>query len=175
MIVEIVGFYFFAIISLFLFGVSVFSTKTLYAMSSLAGGMIFISGFFFLLGAEFLGVIQILVYTGAVVVLYSFSMMFFDAQLDVKEENIKSQKIIYTLCILSAFLILSMVLSPVVAKNLTPIYPVIEGASNTDSLGIVLFTKYIIVFELAALMLLAGMICAIVLVHKDMDKKGDVL
>ena len=77
--------------------------------------------------------------------------------------------------ILSAFLILSMVLSPVVAKNLTPIYPVIEGASNTDSLGIVLFTKYIIVFELAALMLLAGMICAIVLVHKDMDKKGDVL
>ncbi|NLK65910.1 MAG: NADH-quinone oxidoreductase subunit J [Campylobacteraceae bacterium] len=173
--IEIIGFYFFAIISLFLFCVSVFSTKTLYAMSALAGGMVFISGFFFLLGAEFLGVIQILVYVGAVVVLYSFSMMFFDAQVEVREGDIKSQKTIYTLSLLSAFLILFMVLAPITSSKLVPDYPIVKGAGNTDSLGIVVFTKYIVVFELAALMLLAGMICAIVLVHKDMNKEGDVL
>lgn len=172
--IEIFGFYFFAIASLSLFGVSVFSKNTLYAMSSLAGGMIFVSGFFFLLNAEFLGVIQILVYTGVVVVLYSFSMMFFDASVQIKEKT-KSYKFIFTLCIMLAILILVMILTPITAKNVSTTHPIIVGTSNTHSLGLLVFTKYIVAFEVVAAMLLAGMICAIVLVHKDMDKKGDAL
>ncbi|AKT91401.1 NADH:quinone oxidoreductase I, membrane subunit J [Campylobacter ureolyticus RIGS 9880] len=172
--IETIGFYFFSIMSIFLFAISVFSTKVLYSMSALAGGMIFISGLFFLLNAEFLGVIQILVYTGAVVVLYSFSMMFFDSNIEFKEDK-KSFKIIFSLSIISAILLFIMILAPIKAKSLSSSYPIIEGARNTDLLGIILFTKYIVAFEICATLLLAAMICAIVLTHKEMDKKGDIL
>ncbi|MBR6952256.1 MAG: NADH-quinone oxidoreductase subunit J, partial [Campylobacter sp.] len=66
---EIFSFYFFGALSLAFFAISIFSKNVLYAMSALAAGMIFISGLFFLLGAEFLGVMQIMVYCGAVMVL----------------------------------------------------------------------------------------------------------
>ena len=51
--IETVAFYFFAASSLALFAISVFSKNVLYALSALAGGMILMSGFFFLLGAVF--------------------------------------------------------------------------------------------------------------------------
>lgn len=168
--IEIIGFYFFAISSIAFFSVSVFSKNTLYAMSSLAAGMIFISGFFFLLNADFLGVVQIIVYTGAVLVLYSFSMMFFDAQIQVKE-RVKSLKIIYSLSIFSAILLFVMILAPVVGENLNTQYVITDEIGNTQLLGIIVFTKYLVVFELVAIMLLVAMISAIVIVHKDMDKK----
>ncbi|MDR0468162.1 MAG: NADH-quinone oxidoreductase subunit J, partial [Campylobacteraceae bacterium] len=93
---EIVAFYLFAALTISFFAIAVFSKNALYAMSSLAAGMIFIAGFFFLLDAEFLGVVQIVVYTGAVMALYAFGMMFFDTTRDVKE-NIVYKKIIYSL------------------------------------------------------------------------------
>ncbi|PSM52168.1 NADH:quinone oxidoreductase I, membrane subunit J [Campylobacter blaseri] len=172
--IEIIGFYFFAISSIFLFGVSIFSKKTLYAMTALAGGMIFISGFFFLLNADFIGIVQIIVYTGAVVVLYSFSMMFFDAQVEVNE-RVRSQKLIYSLSVFSAFLLFLMILTPIVNQNLKTEYAITPKIGNTELFGIIIFTKYLVVFELVAVMLLVAMICGIVLVHKDMDKKEEVL
>lgn len=170
--VEIFGFYFFALVSLAMFGVAVFSKSPIYAMSALAGGMIFISGFFFMLGAEFLGVVQILVYTGAVIVLYSFAMMFFDANKDVKED-FKNKKLISTLSLFSALLLFLMVLSPIVANSSRVSYDISGAVSNTHGLGVLIFTKYLLAFELVALLLLVAMICGIVLVHKEMDKKRE--
>ena len=82
---EVVAFYLFAFLTIAMFSVTVITKNALYALSSLAAGMIFISAFFFLLGAEFLGAVQIVVYTGAVMALYAFGMMFFDSINDVKE------------------------------------------------------------------------------------------
>jgi len=53
-------------------------------MTALAAGMVMISGFFFLLGADFLGVVQLIVYVGAVMALYAFAMMFFDLTRDIR-------------------------------------------------------------------------------------------
>lgn len=164
---EIISFYFFSAMSLVLFAVSVFSKNVLYAMSALAGGMIFISGLFFTLGAEFLGVVQIMVYTGAVIVLYGFSMMFFNANKDVKEE--KENKIIYSLAVISAFLLVMIFVAPILSDKISA-YPIIKELDNIEAIGLVIFTKYLIVFELVAIMLLVAMICGIVLVHKNMDK-----
>ena len=69
---EAIAFYFFMVLSIVAFLVVVSTSNILYALTALASGMIFISSFFFLLGAEFLGVVQIAVYTGAVVVMYAF-------------------------------------------------------------------------------------------------------
>ena len=164
---EIISFYFFSVLSLGLFAVSVFSKNVLYAMSALAGGMIFISGLFFTLGAEFLGVVQIMVYTGAVIVLYGFSMMFFNANKDVKEA--KENKIIYSLAVISAFLLVMIFVAPILSDKISA-YPIIKELDNIEAIGLVIFKKYLIVFELVAIMLLVAMICGIVLVHKNMDK-----
>ncbi len=173
---EIIAFIFFSILTLGMFGITVFSKNILHSMSSLAGGMIFISGFFFLLDAEFLGVVQMLVYTGAVMALYAFTMMFFNSTEDVKE-NIKSQRLIYTLSVLSAVLIVFILIAPIYSQDASDMvfvntfgtdlmrnYP-----SNSKAVGMVLFTHYLLPFELAAVMLLVAMIAAIVLVSKKMD------
>ena len=104
---EIVGFWFFAILSVCAFCVSVFSQNVLYAMSALSIGLIFIAGLFFTLGAEFLGVVQIVVYTGAVVVLYAFAMMFFDTSKECEPKSGKKAKIIVYL--LSSFIALLLI------------------------------------------------------------------
>ena len=159
---ETIAFYFFAVMSLALFGVSVTSRDVLKAMTALAGGMIFISGFFFLLGAEFLGVTQIVVYTGAVIVLYAFAMMFFDANKRVKESKTEN-KLVYIGGFICAVLTAFIIGAPVVSERAS----IAADLQNTQAVGIEIFTKYLIVFELVAVMLLAVMIGAIVLVVKE--------
>lgn len=165
---ELIAFITFSTLTLGLFGITVFSKNALYSMSSLAGGMIFISGFFFLLDAEFLGIVQIIVYTGAIMALYAFGMMFFDTTKDVKE-SVANKKLIYTLAVIAALLILMIVTAPLFGEKIAASFPIIESETNVRLIGYVLFTKYLIPFELAAVMLLVAMIAGIVLVHKRMD------
>ena len=166
---EIIAFYLFSALTAGMFLIVVLSKNALYAMSALAAGMIFIAGFFFLLDADFLGVVQIIVYTGAVMALYAFGMMFFDTTKDIKED-IRDKKIIYTLAIISAVLIVIIISAPIFAvTGLDLPAPLIEGANNPQMVGIVLFTKYLVPFELAAVMLLVAMIAGIILVSKKMD------
>ena len=66
---EVIAFYVFAALTIGMFSIVVMTKNALYAMSALAGGMIFVSGFFFILDAEFLGVVQITVYSGAIMAL----------------------------------------------------------------------------------------------------------
>jgi len=130
---EAIAFYIFAILITGLFLVTAFSRNILYAMSSLAAGMVLISGLFFILGADFLGAVQLVVYSGAIMALYAFGMMFFDATREVKEKN-SSGAMVFLLS------------------------------------GEVLFTKYLIPFEVAAVMLLVAMIAGIVLASKKMNE-----
>lgn len=166
---ETVAFYIFSILTLGMFGIVVMSKNALYAMSALAGGMIFISGFFFILDAEFLGVVQIVVYSGAIMALYAFGMMFFDTTRDVSEK-MRSKKIAYTLSMLSAILIVAILCMPLVSESIEASYPAIENVGNIQMVGLILFTKYLVPFELAAIMLLVAMISGIVLASKKMDE-----
>ena len=165
---ETIAFYIFAALTISSFSVVVTTKNSLYALSTLASGMIFIAGFFFLLDAEFLGVVQIVVYTGAVMSLYAFGMMFFDSTRDIKEK-IKGKKIIYTLTILSSILIFMMVTAPLWLHQVEALYPPAEEMANANAVGMVLFTKYLVPFEAAAVMLLVAMIAGIILVSKKMD------
>ena len=165
---EAVAFYLFAFLTISMFWITVTTSQALYALTALAAGMIFISAFFFILGADFLGAVQIVVYSGAVMALYSFGMMFFDTTRDVKEKQ-GNKAIILGLSTLSAIFIVAIFAGPIVSDNITALYPVIEGAGNTQQVGLVLFTKYLVPFEVAAVMLLVAMIAGIVLAGKKMD------
>jgi len=118
--------------------------------------------------AEFLGAIQIVVYSGAVMALYAFGMMFFDTTREVKEKH-GNKYIVVGLSTLAALLVVAIFAAPIVSDNITALYPVVEGAGNTQQVGLVLFTKYLVPFEVAAIMLLVAMISGIVLAGKKMD------
>ncbi len=165
---EAVAFYLFAFLTIAMFYIVVTTKQALYALTALAAGMIFISAFFFILGADFLGAIQIIVYTGAVMALYAFGMMFFDTTRDVKEKQ-GNKFIIVGLSTLAAILVVVIFAAPMVSENVVALYPIVEGVGNTQEVGVVLFTKYLIPFELAAVMLLVAMIAGIVLAGKKMD------
>jgi len=169
---EAIAFYLFAFLTIAMFFITVTTSQALYALTALAAGMILISGFFFLLNASFLGVVQIIVYTGAVMALYAFGMMFLDTTQDIKEDA-HSPKIIYGLWIASTLLIVFMVTAPFAAEHLaldSPLSdPKLWDGTNPQQVGVILFTKYLIPFELAAVMLLVAMIAGIILVGKKMD------
>ncbi|WP_457747659.1 NADH-quinone oxidoreductase subunit J, partial [Sulfurimonas sp.] len=157
-----------AFLTIAMFFITVTTSQALYALSSLAAGMIFISAFFFILGADFLGAVQIIVYTGAVMALYAFGMMFFDTTREVKEKR-GNKFIIIGLSTLAAIMVVAIFAAPLISHNMTAFYPMVEGVGNTQSVGIVLFTKYLIPFEVAAIMLLVAMVAGIVLAGKKMD------
>jgi NADH-quinone oxidoreductase subunit J len=166
---EAVAFYLFAALTLVMFTITVMTSQALYALTAMAAGMIFISAFFFILGADFLGAIQIIVYTGAVMALYAFGMMFFDTTRRVVEKR-TNPRFIIVLGAISAVLVALIVLAPIVTNNLNAYYPIDPSVGNTQAIGMVLFTKYLVPFELAAVMLLVAMIAGIVLAGKKMDK-----
>lgn len=165
---ESIAFYVFAISTTILFLITVMSKNVLYAMTALAAGMVMISGFFFLLGADFLGVVQLIVYVGAVMALYGFAMMFFDATRDIKEKH-QNPTLVFLLGGLMALMFVVIFSAPIIGDNVQALYPVVEGVGNAQAVGMVLFTKYLVPFEVAALMLLVAMIAGIILAGKKMD------
>ncbi|BBG66652.1 NADH-ubiquinone oxidoreductase chain J [Hydrogenimonas sp.] len=166
---EAVAFYLFSAVTIAMFAITVMSSNALYAMSALAAGMIMISGFFFLLGADFLGVVQIIVYTGAVMAIYAFGMMFFNTTRMV-HENVRAPKLVFLLSGMSALILVIALAAPIASDHIQALYPVVEGVENPQAVGIVLFTKYLVPFELAAVMLLVAMIAGIILAGKKMDE-----
>jgi len=165
---EAVAFYLFAFLTIAMFYIVVTTSQALYALTALAAGMIFISAFFFILDADFLGAVQIIVYTGAVMALYAFGMMFFDTTREVKEKQ-GNKYIIFGLSTLAAVLVVVIFAAPMVSDNIVALYPALDGVGNTQMVGLVLFTKYLIPFEVAAIMLLVAMVAGIVLAGKKMD------
>lgn len=167
---EAIAFYLFAGLTVAMFTITVMTKNVLYSMSALAAGMIFISAFFFLLNADFLGVVQIVVYTGAVMALYAFGMMFFDSTQDVKEK-VENPREIFVITGIIAVTVVVIFTLPIASQSVTPTLPSqFADAGNTQEIGYFLFTKYLVPFEVAAVMLLAAMIAGIILAGKKMDR-----
>jgi len=166
---EAIAFYLFAALTITMFTITVMTSQALYALTAMAAGMIFISAFFFILGADFLGAIQIIVYTGAVMALYAFGMMFFDTTRNVVEKQ-TNPRIVFVLGVLAAVMVVAIFVAPIVSNNIEALYPIDSQVGNSQAVGMVLFTKYLVPFEVAAVMLLVAMIGGIVLAGKKMDR-----
>ncbi|MFB9267893.1 NADH-quinone oxidoreductase subunit J [Bradyrhizobium erythrophlei] len=137
------------------------------------------SGLFILMGAEFLGMMLIVVYVGAVAVLFLFVIMMLDVDfVELREGFIQYLPIGIVIGGIFMFELLlvvgAWVINPQVAKTITAAIP--ANVSNTEALGLVLYTKYIHYFQMAGLVLLVAMIGAIVLTlrHKAKVKRQDI-
>ena len=130
-----------------------------------------------LLNAEFLSIILILVYVGAVMVLFLFVVM----MLDINITQAKEGFVKYMPAGILIFFIISGLLSMFfysqfenTDKNIISTIDLI-GTDNTKNLGYLLYTEYIIAFEIAAIILLLGIISAITLTHtKNSDSKYQI-
>ncbi|MBY0562180.1 NADH-quinone oxidoreductase subunit J [Hyphomicrobium sp.] len=127
------------------------------------------AGLFVLLNAEFLAMLLVIVYVGAVAVLFLFVVMMLDVDFaELKAGFIKNAKIgalIGGLVLLELLALVGykgLAVSPV----MSPTSPVPAGITNTRALGEILYTKYVYYFEGAGLILLVAMIGAIVLTLK---------
>ena len=137
------------------------------------------SGLFILMGAEFLGMMLIVVYVGAVAVLFLFVIMMLDVDfVELREGFMQYLPIGLVIGGIFVFELLLVVggwtINPSVTKNITAAIP--TNISNTEALGLVLYTKYIHYFQLAGMVLLVAMIGAIVLTlrHKVSVKRQDI-
>ena len=166
---EFLAFYLFAFLVVAMFYITVTTSHSLYALTALAAGMIFISAFYFMLNADFMGVVQLIVYAGAVMALYSFGMMFFDTTREIHEKKSNSI-VVFGLSILATIIVVAMVALPVIGGNIEASYPIDPAIGNSQAIGMVLFTKYLVPFEVAAVMLLVAMVAGIVLAGKKMDE-----
>jgi NADH-quinone oxidoreductase subunit J len=137
------------------------------------------SGLFVLLGAEFLAMILIVVYVGAVAVLFLFVIMMLDVDFaELREGFIQYLPVGIVIGGIFLFELLltvgAWVINPTVSKTITA--PIPTNVSNTEALGLVLYTKYVHYFQLSGMVLLVAMIGAIVLTlrHKPNIKRQDI-
>jgi NADH-quinone oxidoreductase subunit J len=139
------------------------------------------SGLFVLMGAEFLAMILIVVYVGAVAVLFLFVVMMLDvdfAELRQGFLNYLPVGAIVGVVFLVELLLLvaAWAIGPGIPKAITAPIPPPEAISNTEALGLVLYTRYIYFFQIAGVVLLVAMIGAIVLTlrHKPGVKRQSI-
>jgi NADH-quinone oxidoreductase subunit J len=137
------------------------------------------SGLFILMGAEFLAMILVVVYVGAVAVLFLFVIMMLDvdfAELRQGFLNYLPFGMLIGAIFLAELLLVAggWAINPNIAKSLGT--PIPANISNTEALGLVLYTKYIHYFQTAGIVLLVAMIGAIVLTlrHKPNVRRQDI-
>ncbi len=136
------------------------------------------AGLFILLGAEFLAMILVVVYVGAVAVLFLFVVMMLDVDFEKLREGMAQYLPIGGIIglILLAELLLVLGTWNMAPEALKTVTATPTNITNTEALGQVLYTKYIYFFEAAGLILLVAMIGAIVLTlrHKEGVKRQNV-
>ncbi|MGC2341773.1 MAG: NADH-quinone oxidoreductase subunit J [Methyloceanibacter sp.] len=137
------------------------------------------AGLFVELGAEFLAMILVVVYVGAVLVLFLFVVMMLDVDFaELRAGFLKYLPIGATIGILLLVELILILAAWVTAPEITAQAPTppISQISNTAALGQILYTKYVYLFEAAGMILLVAMIGAIVLTlqHKRDIKRQSI-
>jgi NADH-quinone oxidoreductase subunit J len=154
-----------------IFAILVISTKdTVHSVLFLVLDFLFVAALYVLLGAQFLAAIQVLVYAGGIVVLYLFVVMLVNLKRppEAHEDPHRRTKLGFAL---SAAVLFELALiagygyikpSPALAVQAIPV------TGNTEEVGWLLYTSYLIPFEVASMLLLVAMIGAIVLAKREL-------
>ena len=153
------------------------SKNTVHSVFFLILDFISVSCLFIMIGAEFLGMIMLIVYVGAVAVLFLFVVMMLNVAQQKNQWFLSSQSsrhipiglIIGTIIFFELIIVIGgWKYKPELfeKKNLTSSF---EGISNTHSLGQILYTDYIHIFQISGMVLLVAMIGAIVLTFRQRE------
>jgi NADH-quinone oxidoreductase subunit J len=178
MLAHAIIFYFFSFVAIASSIMVISSKNTVHAVFFLILDFVSISCLFIMLGAEFLGMITLIVYVGAVAVLFLFVVMMINIDFAQLKTGFLEYMPIGLLVGLVILLELGMMFStwkykPDFVKNDLVLK---ATTNNTESLGLVIYTDYIYFFQLSGLILLVAMIGAIVLTfrRKESLRRQDI-
>lgn len=153
------------------FAVLVVSTKdTVHSVLFLVLDFLFVAALYVLLGAQFLAVIQVLVYAGGIVVLYLFVVMLVNLKRPPEAHYDPHRRTKLGFGLAAAVLV---ELGAIAAYDYARPLPAAAAAApmsaaNTEQVGWLLYTSYLIPFEVASVLLLVAMIGAIVLAKREL-------
>ena len=177
MIAHSIFFYFFSIIAIISAIMVTASKNTVHSVFFLILDFISISCLFIMIGAEFLGMIMLIVYVGAVAVLFLFVVMMLNvaqqenAWFQSKKSKEKTSSHIPIGFLISVIIFFELIivvggwkLKPELSTDLNLSLSI--GETNTHSIGSVLYTDYIHLFQISGMILLVSMIGAIVLTYQ---------
>jgi len=176
MIAHSIFFYFFSLVAIISAVMVTVSKNTVHSVFFLILDFISISCLFIMIGAEFLGMIMLIVYVGAVAVLFLFVVMMLNVAQQKNQwfSASESSEHIPVGLIVSSIIFFELIIviggwkykpDLIDLKNVSLIYEV----SNTHSLGQVLYTDYIHIFQISGMILLIAMIGAIVLTYRKRE------
>ena len=174
MIIHSIFFYIFSLIAIIAAIMVSISKNTVHSVFFLILDFISISCLFIMIGAEFLGMIMLIVYVGAVAVLFLFVVMMLNVaqqknELFVKTEDSNHIPIGLIVSIIIFFELIVVIggwkYKPQIVESFTTVGINLTN-SNTHSIGLVLYTDYIHLFQLSGMVLLVAMIGAIVLTFR---------
>jgi NADH-quinone oxidoreductase subunit J len=181
MIVAAIFFYLFACVCVASAVMVIASKNPVHSVLFLILAFVNAAGLFVLLGAEFLAMILVVVYVGAVAVLFLFVVMMLDVEFGELRRGFLRYLPIGTVigAIFLAELLLVVVgwaINPELSQTIASPIPPLSTATNTEALGQILYTRYVYFFQAAGLILLVAMVGAIVLTlrHKLKVKRQSI-
>jgi len=141
----------------------------IYSALSLLIMFFHVAGLYVTLHAEFLAAVQVIVYAGAILVLYLFVVMLLNLKQDDRyHRQWPAAAAVGSILALEAVMLTLVKGQPLADGPVGPPETVSEGLGNTEALGDVLYSTYLFPFEVASLLLLVAMIGAIMLAKKDL-------
>jgi NADH-quinone oxidoreductase subunit J len=181
MIVYALFFYLFASVCIASAVMVVASKNPVHSVLFLILAFVNASGLFMLMGAEFLAMILVVVYVGAVAVLFLFVVMMLDVDFAELRQGASQYLPIGALVgiVFLAELLLvvgAWTIAPAISESIASPIPPFYSVTNTEALGHVLYTRYVYFFQAAGVILLVAMIGAIVLTlrHKPSVKRQNI-
>jgi NADH-quinone oxidoreductase subunit J len=144
-------------------------TKVVHMVLALVATFISIAGIYVLLSAEFLALVQILIYSGAITIIMLFGIMLTRHDDSEEKQEGWGKRLVLFLGVAGFAVVVYLGIYnlefPQMAQTL--------HEQNTEQIGIALYSKYIIPFELTSIVLLVALIGAIILAKRDEDEEGD--
>lgn len=172
--VAAIAFYVFATILVTSGIMVVFSKNPVHSVLFLILAFFNAAGLFVLLGAEFVAMILVIVYVGAVAVMFLFVVMMLDINFTELRKGLMDY--LWVGLLIGFILLLEMVfivggwnMTDGIATTITAATPPANEITNTDAIGRILYTDNIFLFQLAGMILLVAMIGAIVLTHRKRE------
>ncbi|KQX70821.1 MULTISPECIES: NADH-quinone oxidoreductase subunit J [unclassified Streptomyces] len=151
---------------------TVFMKKAVHSALCLAGTMIVLAVFYLANGAYFLGIVQIVVYTGAIMMLFLFVVMLVGVTAaDSLKETIKGQR---WLALVSGLGFGILLIAGIGNATLTEFNGLAEANANgnVEGLAALIFTKYVFAFEITGALLITATVGAMVLTHRERTERA---
>lgn len=158
-------FYFLSFAAIFFAVLVVTAKNPIHSVLYLVMTFFCIAGHYLLLNAQFLAVSHIIVYAGAIMVLFLFVIMLMNLNAESEGQKGNIMKLIATIA--AGIFVLALVGLLKGADTVSPVNPGNEQMGSIKTLGLVLYTDYILPFEVASVLFLVGMIGAVILGKRE--------